>query len=633
MAGRTLLDLFEDRVAESADRPALRFWRQEAWQVWTWSVWQRESKRIAAGLTALSVRHGDRVALLASCRVEWVAADMGILLAGAVTVPIHASALPRQCAAILRQSGATVLLVEDPLQLRRLMPLREELSQVRHVILLDTLWRQDGAGVDEGADPAAVVRWEDLAREPAVRAWARTLAEVQELGAELLATREHAWRRERNRVAADDVCSIMFTAGTSGRPRGVTLTHRNLVSSVDACQLAVPVGPGDVQLLFLPLSFAFARMTYLTAVHAGCETAFARGLRTLDADLQAVRPTFFVAVPRIFERMVARFRAGLLERARGPLRSSIEQALQAAEAWSRLQQQGGTIPLGQRMAHGVWDGLVYRHYRARFGGRLRLAFSGGAPLPEHLAHFHAGCGIALVEGYGLTETCGAVTLNRQGEVRIGTVGPPVEGVDVQIAEDGEILLRGPQVMQGYWEDPEQTAQVLQDGWLHTGDVGEWDGPHLRITDRKKDMILLATGRSIPPTPLESRLQAIPWVDTAVVYGEGRPWLAALFTLQPDALGDWARQQGLEAAGLAELRRDPRVYELIRQAVDEVNRERGTAEAIRRFVVLDDDFRMEQGELTASGKARRRFITEKYRALLDGLYDQGWGPERHNGGGH
>ncbi len=615
MAAKTLVDLFERRVSESGDAVALRHYDDGMWKPLSWSRWLSGVTRMAAGLIALGVERGDRIAILSRTRLEWVFADQAALAAGASVVPLYHSTLPRQISIILRDAGATILFVEDPHQLERVLSVRDELPGIRHVITFDELATLD-APDEQGR---AVIRLDDVEAWDPDDPWVLTLSRLLELGAAAIGDDPNVVLDRRRHITADDIASIVYTSGTTGRPRGVVLTHANFVAEVEANALALPLDEQDEQILFLPLSHIFARVTYLTAVHTGCVTTFSRGLQHLATELRQVRPTLVVGVPRVFEKVFERVVNAGGVRPDGVRRRAVERTVGLATRVGR----GGRSSLGllDRAAFEVADRALLARVREFFGGRLRFAVSGGAPLSEDLCAFFHGAGVLLLEGFGLTENCAAATVNRPDDARIGTVGKPLLGVDVRIADDGEILLRGPNIMRGYWQDDAATAAALVDGWLHTGDIGEIEDGYLRVTDRKKDIIVTAGGKNIAPQPIETALCAIPYVDHALVHGDRRRYLTALVTLRRDTVEAWAAHHDLGNLAFEELRHHSRVFELIRQHIDEVNRELAGYETIKRFAILDSDFDPNSGELTPTWKTRRRFVTDKYRAVLDSLYDE------------
>jgi len=615
MAGRTLVDLFDERVATSGDAVALRHPVGGALRTVTWSEWLRDATVLAAGLSRLGVGPGDRVGLLSRTRMEWVVADQAILRAGGVVVPLYPNILPGQTAIILADAGASVVFVEDPSQLEKLLAVRDRIPTLRHVVWLDRVAELDSPD----RQGRSIIRLDDIEGYDPDDPFALDIGRLRELGAEAIGDDANIVLDRRRRLAPTDVASIVYTSGTTGRPRGAVLTHDNFVAEVTANALAVPLTEDDEQLLFLPLSHIFARIAYLTSVQSGSVTTFSKGLRSLPSELQSVRPTLIVGVPRVFEKIYARILArasGNAVRARAA-RALVALAVRRSEALAEGREPG----LADRLQLAVAERTLFRQVRAVFGGRLRFAVSGGAPLSTDLGHFFTGAGVPILEGYGLTENCAAATVNRFGHARIGTVGQPLDGVQLRIADDGEILIRGRNVMQGYWQDADATDAVLVDGWLHTGDIGEIDGDgFLRVTDRKKDIIITAGGKNIAPLPIETALQTIPWVERAIVHGDRRKYLTALLTLRRDVVQQWASDNGMDDEAFDTLCQHPRIYELVRQAVDEVNRDLPGVETIKRFAILDEEFDPASGEVTATWKSRRGFISKKYADVLDALYD-------------
>lgn len=606
MASRTLIDVFDDRVSASGDAPALRQHEQGQWRSVSFADWYRASTLIGAGLASLDVAPGARVAIVSRSRLEWAYCDLGVLVAGGVTVPIFPTNRARQCRIILDDAGATAVIVEDVDQLEKLLVVAEELTTVRHVVLIDPT-----RGDPDAFEPAmerARATWDSV----------QTMSALLEAGARALGADANVLQRRRRGVTSDTLASLVYTAGTTGRPRGVELTHGAFVAQLDANGLAVPIDERDEQVLLLPLAQIFARVTLLTAMSQGCVTSFSRGMGHLLEDMQERRPTLLVGVPRVFDALYRGWR----ERwARGAVGEKLADHLRQLAL--RRSRAGNGSP-----ERGRWTGVqmslanvaAFRDVRRLFGGRLRFAITGGAPMPVELAEFFVGAGVPVLEGYGLTETCAAATVQRISDRRPGSVGTPLPGVEVRIADDGEILIAGPSLMRGYWGLPGETAQTLVDGWLCTGDVGRVEDGHLYITDRKKDLIITAGGRNIAPAPLEEALEELPLVNHAVVHGDKRDYLTALVTLDADAARRWAEGRGIAASDPERLAGDAALYAEIDAAIAALNAELPPAEAIRRFAILPGDFRLESGELTETWKKRRTFVTRKYRAVLDGLYE-------------
>lgn len=614
MSPRTLIEQFEQRVSESGDAPALRYHDGQSWTTVSFAEWLRTSTALAAGLATLGVEIGDRVAILSSTRVEWVYADQAVLLAGAVVVPVYETVRPRQARIILEDSGASVVFVEDPIQLEKVLEVIDGLPSVRAVVVFDAL----GIRSTPDARGRTHVRLDDVAIPEGVADKVLSLSALRERGTKALGADPNLVAERRRRVTEESRASIVYTAGTTGRPRGVALRHGAFVAQVEGNLLALPLGPDDEQLLFLPIAQILARTIYMTLAFAGGVNSFSRGMPWLSKDISELNPTLVVGVPRVFQKMYERTAQQLV---RGnPLKQRLLAAGEAA-ARARSEAREGIRPMSltMRAQHAASLPFMYVPIRRAFGRRFRFAVSGGAQLPEDLLRIYDGAGVRILEGYGLTEHCAAVSVNRPDEMRIGTVGRPLHGVDVRIASDGEILLRSQCVMEGYWKDPEATSEALAGAWLHTGDIGELDGNYLRVTDRKRDVIITDAGRMIAPTPIEAALCASPYIEHAMVHGDGRPFLTALVTLNEPAVRAWARDSGVGNLTFAELAQHPDLFEVIDKVVSGVNAELPRSDVIQRFAVLPGDFSCESGELTATWKTRRQFVTRKYQSILDGFY--------------
>ncbi|WP_016700351.1 AMP-dependent synthetase/ligase [Actinoalloteichus spitiensis] len=594
-----------DVVWANADRFAgavsLRRRVRGAWVDVTASEFAAEVVAAARGLVAAGLHPGDRVALMSRTRYEWTLFDFAVWTAGGVTVPVYETSSPEQIRWILSDSGARLVVVESDEHLRRLGEVRGDLPR------LASVWRFD--------DPAAVG---DAPAPPSPAAALGVDGLVTALvdGGEAVAEAEvHARARA---VRADDPATVIYTSGTTGRPKGAVLSHRNLLAQVRAEMACAPelLRPGNSLLMFLPLAHVLARATSIAAIHARTTLGHSPDTRDLMSDLRTFRPTVVVGVPRVFEKI----HQGARERARAAGRTRIfDLAAGTAVAHSRARDRAG-VPLGLRLRHAVFDRLVYRRLRAATGGRCLAAISGGAPLNERIVHFFRGVGLPVLEGYGLTETSAAASVNTFRATRIGTVGRPLPGTTIRVDDSGEILVRGEIVAERYWNDPEATRAAFTDGWFRTGDLGELDQDgFLRVTDRKKDIIVTAAGKNVAPAVLEDRLRGHPLVAEAVVVGEGRPYVAALLTLDADALRAWCEEHGIAGDDRARFITDPQVRAEVGHAVDEANRAVSGAESVKRFTLLDVDFTEAGGELTPSLKVRRAVVAERYAAEIEELY--------------
>jgi long-chain acyl-CoA synthetase len=597
MAEDTLAKLFWSRVERSADKPAQQFKQAGVWQTRTWREVGDTVRELALGLIALGRAKGDSVALLSTSRAEWVQADFAIFSAGCITVPVYPTYPSDLVAYVIKDSGARTVFVEDAAQLAKVLEARAQIPHLEHIVVM--------TGYDAPQPPTSVLTWETLRRAGRDQGAAlqSTLAERVTTG------------------GADDVASIVYTSGTTGPPKGVVQTHGNHVAALTASKMATPVQEGWVHLLFLPLAHSFARLESFLGVTHGLTTAFAENLDKLRDNLPETRPHFICSVPRVFEKVYA----GVLATAQAgsPVKRKIfNWAVAVGRDVSRHQQRGQPVPVGLELKRRLAHKLVFSKLHARLGGRLQWAISGGAPLARDIAEFFHAAGILLLEGYGLTETCPALTFNRPDRYKFGSVGQALPGVELKIAPDGEILARGANVAtRGYYKQPEATREVFEpDGWFHTGDIGRLDEDgFLFITDRKKDLIVTAGGMNIAPQNIENLLKADPFISQVLVHGDRRPYPVALITLNPEELGKFAREQGVLTSDPGALVRHPRVVERVARTVEEKNTTLQSYARIKKFSILPGDFTLEGGELTPTLKVKRKIVVEKYKKELEGLY--------------
>jgi long-chain acyl-CoA synthetase len=522
---------------------------------------------------------------------------MAILSIGGVTIPVYPTYPPETLAYIVRDSETRTLFVEDRQQLEKVLATVPEMASLETVVLI-----QGSAGAPGGDRRIRVLDWEGLRR----------------LGRE--ASDHGALEPRLAQLKPGDVATIVYTSGTTGPPKGVVQTHGNHLAALDMIAHASGVREGDVHLLFLPLAHSFARMEGFLGIRLGLTTAFAESIERLPENIREVSPDFLCSVPRVFEKVYAKILSGV--KAAPPLRRGVfHWALGVGRRVSRLERDGQALPAGLRIQKALADRLVFGKLRAALGGRLRFCVSGGAPLAAEIAEFFHAAGILILEGYGLTETCPILASNHPGAFKFGTVGRPFPGVEVRIAEDGEIVARGPNIAQGYYRKREETAAVFgPDGWFHTGDVGEIDAEgFLRITDRKKDLIKTSGGSYVAPQHIENLLKGDPFVSQALVEGDRRPYPVALITLNPDELAKLARELGLGDKPAAELVRHPAVMDRVRRIVDGVNAHLASYAQVKRFAVLPDDFTQDGGELTPTLKVKRRDVRAKYGDVIESMY--------------
>ena len=597
MAADTLARLFWDRVERSAERPAQQYKHNGGWKTITWREVGDIVREVTLGLLALGRGKGDAVALLSTSRAEWVQADFAIFSAGCVTVPVYPTYPPDLIAYVVNDSGAKTIIVEDPAQLAKVLEARDKMPGLEHIVVM--------SGYDAPQPPKIVMTWESLRRlgRDSADAHRSTLAD---------------------RVASTrptDLATIVYTSGTTGPPKGVMQTHGNHIAALTASKQATPVSEGWVHLLFLPLAHSFARLESFLGVTHGLTTAFAENLDKVGENLRETRPHFICSVPRVFEKVYGKILAGV--EAGSPAKKKIfHWAVSVGRDVSRHQQRGQPVPTTLELKRKLAHKLVFSKLHAALGGRLQWAVSGGAPLSRDIAEFFHAAGILLLEGYGLTETCPALTFNRPDRYKFGSVGQTLPGVQLRIAGDGEILARGPNIATlGYFKQPEATQEVFDpDGWFHTGDIGTIDGDgFLFITDRKKDLIVTAGGMNIAPQNIENLLKADPFISQVMIYGDRRPYPVALITVNAEELSKFAKDHGIIATGSAAIVKHPKVVERIGRTVEEKNTQLQSYAKIKRFTVLADDFTLDGGELTPTLKVKRKVVSTKYKDAIEELY--------------
>ncbi len=596
-ATATVTDVVFDRANASPAQIMLR--RRTAaggWDDVTARQFATEVSALAKALMGAGIGSGDRVGLMARTSYAWTLIDYAVLTIGAVCVPVYETSSAQQVEWILSDSGATAVFAETQAHAATIAAVSSALPGRERVWLLDQL--------------------DELARGTAATAGANGTSAAS-------GTVSDDELRERMAArTADDLATIIYTSGTTGRPKGCELTHRNLLSGVRNAVEGALVDLFDIAgsstLLFLPLAHSFARIIEVGCLESGAILQHWPDASTVAAGLPEAKPTFLLAVPRVFEKV---YNAARQQASASTAKDKIFSAA-ARTAIAYSQALPGSVGAGLQLRHAVFDRLVYGRLRAAIGGNVRYAISGGAPLGERLGHFFRGAGITVLEGYGLTETSAAAVVNRPSRNKIGTVGQPLPGVRVRIADDGEILIAGPIVFRGYWRNPEATAEVLDaDGWLHSGDIGELDDEgFLSVTGRKKELIVTAGGKNVAPAVLEDRLRAHPLISQCIVVGDNRPFIACLITLDAEGLEHWKRQHGKPAdATVDQLATDADLVREIQAAVDEANQAVSRAESIRKFTILGTDFTEASGHLTPSLKVRRTIVASDFAAEIEALY--------------
>lgn len=572
------------------------------WSVLTWTELGQQVRAAAAGLLSLGVGRGDRVAILSATRIEWSILDYAALSIGAVSVPVYHSSTGGQAAHVIRDSAAEVLVVENRAQLEKVEDQLEELG-VKTVVVIEVM---DLRTVPQG------MLLDELSRE----------------GRRYLREDAAGLKAAMDAVEPGDLATLVYTSGTTGNPKGVCLTHGNLLAAVRALDGLLDVGVDDTTVLCLPLSHIYARVAVFSALSHGFCIAYAQRVDLLGEVLQEVRPTFFFGVPRLYERIyhevVSAFR-DLPPLLQSLVRDGVNSAREGRGLPRSEGRRVSRLPFGRGLAdkfrERVAEKAVFDPVREAFGGRVRFCVSGGAPLNVDVARFFRVAGIEILEGYGLSETCGAATINPITDNRLGTVGRPLPGVRIRIAPDGEVLLHGGVVFQGYHGQDAETAMVLDaDGWLHTGDVGRFDeAGYLVITDRKKDLIITSGAKNVAPQHVESTLRVSPYIDDAMIFGDRRPFLVALLALDMEEVKRFAGTLGMPTDDWTALLRDPRIQQLIDAEVERCNGRLARFERIKRYRILRRSLSVEGGELTPTLKVRRDAVASRHQPLIDGMY--------------
>ena len=609
MPAETLIEKFQERIKEHPESVALRYKQGGAWKDVTWRDYGDRVRRAAKALMAQGLGHGDKMSLLSLNRPEWHIADIGCLSIGAATAPIYVTNSPEQVAYIVGHSESKVAIVENPEQLQKILKTRSELPALQKVIVIE--------GYQGDADPELVMTWDDF------------LAAGDEVS-------DADFDAARAKVKPQDLATFVYTSGTTGPPKAVMLTHSNIMWTARSSEAIIPLGEATKgkAVSYLPLSHIAERMlTHFLQIYYGTTTCFAESLDTLLADLQAIKPTYFFGVPRVWEKFYAGVQAKMAQADPNDRKTKLaRKAIGLGKEITKLEQEavqrGGKItdakiPLGMKVQHRLLDKLVLHKIRAAFGlEELELALSSAAPLSPELIWFFHSIGIKIAEGYGQSEDNGPTAWNPPDAVLIGSVGKAMPGLEVKLAEDGEILVRGGNVMAGYYKDDEATRETIdEDGWLHSGDVGEFnDHGYLKITDRKKDLIITAGGKNIAPQELENKIKVHPLISQVVAIGDRRPFMAALITLDPEKAPVWAKEQGIDG-DMAAIANHERTIKEIEGAINETNKSLAKVEQIKKFRILERDFLQEENEITPTMKVKRKTINEIYGDAIEEMYSK------------
>ncbi len=613
----TLVGLFLDQVLRSRDKEAILEKQGQVWVSFGWNEWNARSRAVAAALLAMGIKRGEHCGIFSYSRRQWFEADIGILMAGGRTVTLYHNINQETVDYILGDCKARVMFAEGPLQLQALVGKDKKLPASLEKVIYFTSSQKP---LPRPGSPSP----EDVTLEQVVPEDQRerliSFEDFIAQGKSELARNSDMVEASIEKASPDEVAKIIYTSGTTGHPKGAMLTNRNLCSVLATVEEDLEISRNDTSLLFLPLAHVYAQLTYHAALKIGFTTAFAESMLTAIDDAKAVRPHFFATVPRLFEKIHTAVQAKMDEAGGAKKRIFY---------WATRVGSQVTVATKKKQKKGLWLGaqhklankLVFSKLKESLGGNVRFMICGGAPLPKHLNEFFNAAGLVILEGYGMTENASLSHYNRKSNIKMGTVGLPLVGSETRIAQDGEILLRGPNIMDGYLNKPKDTAEVLDDeGWLHTGDIGFVDDEgFLSITDRKKEIIITAAGKNIPPAPIEQLLGQIRFVSQALVFGDRRKFLVALLTLDMPYVNMWANEVGLSWRDDEELADEPKLRAAVRSEIEEVNKRLDPFSTIKNFALVPREFSIQEGEVTPSLKLRRKVIEQRYHDLIEGLY--------------
>ena len=583
----TLADLLPRAAEVYGDAPAVRYKEGDAWVDRSFNQVRDLARSLSLGLIDLGVEKGDKVSILGNTRPEWTYFDFAALSAGATVVPIYQTNSPEECQYVLENSDAKVVVVEDDEQIEKIRAIRDKLPLLEHVV------RMTGSSDD-------AISMEDLAARGAGRGAAE-------------------WEARWKAVAPGDICTFIYTSGTTGPPKGCIISHGNYRAMLDMVNETSVIEPNDVSYLYLPLAHSFALLIQLGSFDLGATLAYwERDPLKIVPNLAELRPSYFPSVPRIFEKIYSTATSAM-EREGGLKKAIFDWSIRVGQKMREAERAGRKPGFGLRKKYKFADEKVLSKIRGLFGGQLRLAVSGAAPINPDILHFFDAAGVLVLEGWGMTETSTAATISSPDDFKIGTIGRPFPGCEVRIAEDGEILVKGPNVFQGYYKNEEATRETIVDGWLHTGDIGEIDSDgFIKITGRKKDIIITAGGKNITPANLEAEIKQHPLVSQCVVVGDRRPYLVALVTLDPEEVVAYAREHGLPEDPEA-LAKNPEIEKAIDAHKDKINERFARVEQVKKIAILPRDLSQEGGELTPTLKVKRAVVAQKHEGEIEALY--------------
>ncbi len=595
MKPANLIALFENSAQEDLNKPCFQYIENNKWIHLTWSQTRDRVMKIAGGLAKLGIQKGDRVAILSKTRHEWTLADLGIIAAGAIVVPIYESNTAEQAQYILEDSNTKVVFVENTQQYNKILSIQDHLPSLKQIVYFDEL---KNTQAEDGA---------------------YSLNELMILGSE---HGETSYFKAVNNLSLLNEVSYVYTSGTTGNPKGSILTHDNFISEVESALEICPIHKNYVGLLFLPLAHILGRVTQFFHIYVGHIQCYAESIDKLVDNIAKVRPHFMVSVPRIFEKIHSKTLQNI-ESASANKKNVFKWALDVGQERSKLILNKQPIPLWLSLKYQLAHKLVFKKLHDKLGGRIKFFISGGAPLSHEVALFFHAFGFTILEGYGLTETTAGITFNRSHSIKFGSVGQTIKGVELKIASDGEILVKGSVVFKGYFNNPTATAEAIDaDGWFHTGDVGEFDSEgFLKITDRKKDIIVTAGGKNIAPQNIEMLMVGDPYISQFIVHGDKRKFLSALVVPDRPQVLEYAKSKNITFNDYNELLANNTVHSFIKERIEEKNKQLAKYESIKKFAIIEHEFTIESGELTPTLKLKRKAIYKKHERLLDSFYQE------------
>lgn len=593
----TLVKMFQNRVRKYGERVALRRKRNNRWEELSWKEFGEQVKNFSLGLIVLGLQKGETVSILSENRPEWVFADLGIMSAGGIGVSIYAGNLPQDVAYIIAHSESKIVVVENQEQLSKVIAVRGELPYLEKIVVIEDFERRDDLMI-------------------------MSFSDVGKLGFEQGCKDEKMFEKRLLEVKPEDTAAIVYTSGTTGPPKGVMLSQANFIFICSSTLKIFAVSDQDISLSFLPLAHALERVVFFMTIYAGATVSFAESIKKIGENILEVRPTILIGVPRIFEKIYE----GVISRAESTSRVQkviFNWCVRGGKMVCDLRLSNKKIPLLLRLKYRIADRLIFSKLRDRLGGRIKIMGSGGAPLAKEIIEFFLAAGLPILEAYGMTETTAPSMITRLENMRPGYVGQAIPGVKIKIAEDGEILIKGGNLFKGYFKNPQATAEALKDGWLHSGDIGEIDREgFLKVTDRKKDIIITAGGKNVAPQNIENNLKVGKYISQVMVYGDRRPYLTALITLNEEEVVRFAQANKIRFANFAQLSQHSVIKQLVIDIVREKNEGLARFERIKRFVILPEDFSYQSGELTPTIKVKRKFTQEKFAKIIEGMYSSG-----------